>query len=316
MPSKVALVTGGDKGIGFAIGRMILSRIPTSACYFVCKSAIDGLPHVLSLDLGKCAYKRAKFSLLDIRDIEAIKKKEKIIKENYGGLDILVNNASIYAKPDPSIFAQQAKELLETNYHGTVNFTRQLLPIMKKDARIVNITAELAHVKQTRDKIQMQYRERTLERFSEVKTCKELDDLVEQFKRDAVGNWHLNDWPTCAFSVSKMAVNTFTRLLQKELDEQGKSDIIVNAVYPGTHHSETPAFEDEFKRHKDEDGAWFVYKYATVKANEVDGHMPRGAVIDGEETLSHSATHDKVGANFMYGFNVVNEGKENPTATI
>ena len=42
MPSKVALVTGGDKGIGFAIGRMILSRIPTSACYFVCKSAIDG----------------------------------------------------------------------------------------------------------------------------------------------------------------------------------------------------------------------------------------------------------------------------------
>ena len=37
-----------------------------------------------------------------------------------------------------------------------------------------------------------------------------------------------------------------------------------------------------------------MYKYATVKANEVDGHMPRGAVIDGEETLSHSATHDKV----------------------
>ena len=70
----------------------------------------------------------------------------------------------------------------------------------------------------------------------------------------------MNDWPTCAFSVSKMAVNTFTRLLQKELDEQGKSDIIVNAVYPGTHHSETPAFEDEFKRHKDEDGAWYVVK--------------------------------------------------------
>jgi len=309
MPSKVALVTGGNKGIGFAIGRMILSRIPTAACYFVCKGEINGLQHVLSLDIGKCAYKRAKFSLVDIRDLEAIKKKEKIIKDNYGGLDILVNNASIYAKPDHSKFAQQARELLETNYHGTVNFTRQLLPIMKKNARIVNITAELAHVKQTRDKIEMQYRERTLERFNEVKTCKELDDLVEQFKKDAEGNWQLNYWPSCAFSVSKMAVNTFTRLLQKELDEEGRSDIIVNSVYPGTHHSVDTSIEDEYKKYKDEDGAWFVYKYITVKSNEFDGNLPRGAVIDGEETLSQSTTHDKVGANFMFGFNVVNDGR-------
>merc|ERR1719186_2236072 len=100
-------------------------------------------------------------------------------------------------------------------------------------------------------------------------------------------------WPSCGYTVSKMGINAFTRLvvefrnpnhpsspyfriLQKQLDDEGREDVVVNAAYPCTKHSKID--QSEMQLYDDEEGARFVYYMATVMKNS-HGVFPRGQVI-------------------------------------
>ena len=50
------------------------------------------------------------------------------------------------------------------------------------------------------------------------------------------GGWGSEGWPDCPYTVSKVAVNVYTRILQREFDQEGRG-IIVNSIHPGTKHS-------------------------------------------------------------------------------
>ena len=93
-------------------------------------------------------------------------------------------------------------------------------------------------------------------------------------------------------------------MLQTELDEAGRGDVVVNAVYPGTHHSD----RSHVKKTQDEDGARcravevimylcylllsrFVFYMATLtqearEGGETSGVFPRGSVVwDNSKTV-------------------------------
>ena len=44
-------------------------------------------------------------------------------------------------------------------------------------------------------------------------------------------------WPQCAYSLSKVAVNAYTRILQTQLEEESMESVVVNAIHPGSRHS-------------------------------------------------------------------------------
>ena len=50
------------------------------------------------------------------------------------------------------------------------------------------------------------------------------------------GEWEANGWPNCAYTVSKVGVNVYTRILQRQFNEEGKGNV-VNSIHPGTKHS-------------------------------------------------------------------------------
>ena len=50
------------------------------------------------------------------------------------------------------------------------------------------------------------------------------------------GEWEMNGWPNCAYTVSKVAVNVYTRILQRQFDKEGNGNV-VNSIHPGTKHS-------------------------------------------------------------------------------
>ena len=61
-----------------------------------------------------------------------------------GKVDVLINNAATAFKgSDPTPFEQQCKHNLAINFRGTVEFTEEMLPLVRKgeDARIVNVTS-------------------------------------------------------------------------------------------------------------------------------------------------------------------------------
>ena len=60
---------------------------------------------------------------------------------------------------------------------------------------------------------------------------------MTEFKELAnTGEWEANGWPNCAYTVSKVGVNVYTRILQRQFIAEGKGNV-VNSIHPGTKHS-------------------------------------------------------------------------------
>ena len=116
---------------------------------------------------------------------------------------------------DMDNFSNHVEQILQTNYWGTKKVITAFWRSFNPDSRIVNITSHLAHVMTRVSSAEEQRKKLSRTRFGQTKTIGELDNLVIKFQRDADrGRSREEDWPTCAYSVSKMAINTYTRLLQ------------------------------------------------------------------------------------------------------
>ena len=167
------------------------------------------------MELGTAARHRAKFLTLDVRDVGQIGSLRKTLMDKHGGIDILVNNAAGYLPPveDQTQFEVQTKTILETNYWGTRNLVNAFMPHFNPNCRIVNITSNMAHHSAGACPEEILLRKNLEDKFSRIKTMYELDGFLRAFQTDVLmGTWRENEWPSCAFSVSKMAINVYTRL--------------------------------------------------------------------------------------------------------
>lgn len=91
---KVALVTGANKGIGFAIVRALCKEY-TGDVYLSSRDVGRGTAAVDSL---KKEGLNPLFHQLDINDPNSVRTARDFFQEKYGGLDVLINNAGIAFK--------------------------------------------------------------------------------------------------------------------------------------------------------------------------------------------------------------------------
>ncbi len=64
------------------------------------------------------------------------------MKEKYGGIDILINNAAISTDPkDSRPLVEQAESIMRTNYWAVKEMCDTMLPLMKPGARMVNVSS-------------------------------------------------------------------------------------------------------------------------------------------------------------------------------
>ncbi|NNL58385.1 MAG: SDR family oxidoreductase [Nitrosopumilus sp.] len=136
LSGKVALVTGGSRGIGFAIAKKFSENgafiIITSKDAKRIKKAVSEI----SGSTGMTA---------DIRNKNDVKKVIKKIIEKYGRLDILVNNAGIFPKIKPldKITEDEWNEVLDVNLSGQFRFTKEAIPHLQKTrGSIINISSD------------------------------------------------------------------------------------------------------------------------------------------------------------------------------
>merc|ERR1719429_29045 len=82
------------------------------------------------------------FHQLDIDDTPSIERIRDFMKDKYGGIDVLVNNAAIaFKNAAPEPLAVQAEVTCKTNYWSTKNACDILFPILKPGARVVNVSS-------------------------------------------------------------------------------------------------------------------------------------------------------------------------------
>ncbi len=129
LTNKVALVTGGSRGIGLSIAQRLIAE---GAKVYICgrdsgrlKSALD----LLKKDGGEAADGLA----ADVRKFEDCRKAVRAAVERFGGLDILVNNAGLgYFKPVDQLTPEEWDETIETNLSGVFYCCHEAIPLMRE----------------------------------------------------------------------------------------------------------------------------------------------------------------------------------------
>ena len=89
--TRVALVTGANKGLGFAIVRDLCRRFPGDVV-LTARDEARGRAAVQQLQAEGLS---PRFHQLDITDLQSIHALRDFLRKEYGGLDVLVKNAAI-----------------------------------------------------------------------------------------------------------------------------------------------------------------------------------------------------------------------------
>ena len=141
LEGKKAIVTGGTRGIGYAIVELFLKNGAKVALFGSRQETVDKALSKLHAEnpdwevIGLCP---------DLADYAAVEGAINEVKEKFGGVDILINNAGISAREplyqyDPEAF----KKIMDLNVTAVFNGCRAVAPIMKENGggAIVNTSS-------------------------------------------------------------------------------------------------------------------------------------------------------------------------------
>lgn len=139
MKDKIAVVTGGTKGIGYAVAESLLKN---GAKVFICardkfelKRALERLSALGAVDGEVC----------DVRSEAQVEMMLVECVRVFGGVDILVNNAGIgiIGKTVEEMSASEFEQTLQTNLFGVFYACHHAIPLMKQrgGGYIINISS-------------------------------------------------------------------------------------------------------------------------------------------------------------------------------
>lgn len=225
MASKVAIVTGGNKGIGYVIVKNLCEQFKGTV-YLTARDVTRGKNAVAALnELGL----KPEFHQLDIDDEGSIAAFANFIKEKHGGIDVLVNNAAIAFKHDaPEPFGVQAEVTLKTNFFALLNVCNALFPLLRPHARVVNLSSSAGFLQRIPgQEIKKKLANPDIQLSELVQLMK---DFIEAAKN---GDHASKGWPDSCYVVSKVGVSALSRIQHRELLADSREDIVLNHVHPG-----------------------------------------------------------------------------------
>lgn len=143
MSKDIALVTGGNKGLGREIVRQLASEGLT--VYLGARDQTLGTK--AQEELTADGYD-VRFVQLDVTDEASVQAAAKSIEADAGRLDVLVNNAGImveWGTAVADVTAEQLREVYDVNVFGVTRVTSAFIPLLRKSehGRIVNMSSGL-----------------------------------------------------------------------------------------------------------------------------------------------------------------------------
>ena len=138
LSNRVAVVTGGAQGFGFAISERFIKSGAKVIIWDIDKKATEEA--IEKLNSKECSYQ-----LVDVTNFDEIKKSLSDIELKYGKIDIFINNAGIAGKNTTvaEYPIEEWKKVIELNLDAVFYCCKAVVPFMDKNnyGRIVNIAS-------------------------------------------------------------------------------------------------------------------------------------------------------------------------------
>jgi len=140
LAGKVAIVTGGSRGIGRAIVELLADE-GADVTFFYRGNATAAAEVVTG---GRAAGHSVASEQVDVRDAKACASAVERVADRAGRVDILVNNAGLIRDNQLAAMEDEDVELvLDTNVGGVFNMTRAVVPhmIVQRSGKIINVSS-------------------------------------------------------------------------------------------------------------------------------------------------------------------------------
>lgn len=237
---RLALVTGANQGVGLQVAKELVKN--GHAVLLGSRDIKKG--EAAAREIGAISVQ------LDVTDESSIAAAATFIKDRYGYLDLLVNNAAIsntrkgdlslqdYAKISlaSNIALDEVRAIWETNVFGVLAVYQAMLPLLRqsRDARIVNVSSGVGSLTLNADE-----------------------------------SWPYRRFFSPGYSASKTALNAVTLAMMIELE---KTNIKVNLVSPAFTSTALNGFEGT---ESVEDGSREVVRVALLGPGDPSGTFTR-----------------------------------------
>lgn len=269
MVDKVAVVTGANKGLGFAVVKGLCEKYG-EIIYLTARDENRGLEAVKRLKENGL---EPVFHQLDISDKDSVKKFAEFIKAKHGGVDVLVNNAAILEWDEIYPTYEAAKRSIDVNYKSLLTIEQYLYPLLRDQARVANISSPCAHLSNLKNN-------KWIDIFKNPNICeKEINKFVDEYLESVKyktfnKNDFADDGKHAEYRVSKIAFTALSMVQQRKYPK-----IFINAVNPG--HLKTDMANGGGKIEADE-AATLILRLILDAKSELKGSFlwDTGKVID------------------------------------
>jgi len=240
--TRIAVVTGGNKGIGFEVCRQLASGGVTVVLTARDETrGAEAVQKLRGLGLSDVVFRQ-----LDVTDTSSVAGLADFLKTRFGKLDILVNNAAIGGVEYVEALdtdeekrlegmvkrfnetADDANKCLQTNYYGTKHVTEALLPLLQSssDGRIVNVSSEYGQLKLISNE-EVRQELNNVDHLTEQRLDELLDKFLKDFKAGEVAahGWQIG---ISAYKMGKAALNAYSRILA-----MWHPKLRINCAHPG-----------------------------------------------------------------------------------
>ena len=223
---KTAVVTGANKGLGLAMVRALCKKLgPNADVYLTARDVERGHSAVRALREEGLS---PRFFRMDLADPDSITALAEHIRQQHGGVDLVIQNGAYAAVPDrPG--REQVRLMIATNNVGTHRVLQAFAPLLRPHARVLVVASGFGTLKSLDPRLHAGFDIDTI-------GWPDLERLLDGYVRAVeAGEDEKLGWPRWINIPSKVAQVAAVRIFARQLarDPAGPPGVLVNAVCPG-----------------------------------------------------------------------------------